>query len=276
MWQRNEPERAGTDERIVERHTMSIKLLPAMALLLLAAPAGAAALDPPTQQQLLGIFDSYDKTIVTGNLDAAMPLMSKQLRAHAKANIKTAADRKEAMEMARMMVPDTMEVVHSFIDKAGTHARIVTVASKTVPKDQPPDPDGPPPGSIVRNGMTLSFVKEGGAWKFDEQLFGADPTTIVGCKSEVADPASSYDPEKSVSAGGPIVRVDFKPEYTLVVFTVVFEASCAFLPAKPNLAKLGIDPDQLVPYAIVSLDGIAHRTDPQKMLADKAEIHPEE
>ena len=245
------------------------------AFLLLAFPAIAAPVDPQTQQQLLGILDSYNNAIIAGKLDAAMALMSAQLRGQAKAHVKTDKDRREALAMARMMVPDTVSVLHTFIDSSETHARLVTVATKVIPKGQA-FPGGPPPGTSVRNGMTVSFTKEGGAWKFDEQLFGTDPSEAAGCKSETSDPVSSYDPDRHVSAGGPIVRTDFKQDYTLVVFSVVGDANCAFLPAKSDLARRGIDPALLVPYAIVTLNGIAHRTDPQKMLAESVEVQPEQ
>jgi hypothetical protein len=79
-----------------------------------------------------------------------------------------------------------------------------------------------------------------------------------------------------MTAGGQVIRVDFKPDYTLVVFNVVGEANCAFLPAKADLVKTGVDPAALVPYAIVSLTGMPHSSDPQKMLATSVEVTPEE
>lgn len=242
---------------------------------MLALPAAAAPVDPPLQQELLGLYDAYNRSVTAGKLDAAMTLMSEQMRAHAKGYLKTEKDRREATAMARMTVPDSISVVHTFIDKTGTKARLVTVASKTMPKGQN-IAGAPPPGTVVRNGMALGFAKEGGRWKFDEQLFTSDPTAVKGCKNEVADPRSSYDPGRHVSAGGPVVRVDFKPEYTLVVYSVVGEANCAFLPAQADLAKLRVDAAQLVPYALVSMKGIAHHTDPRKMLAEDVEVTPEE
>ena len=222
----------------------------------LALPAAAAPVDPPLQQELLGLYDAYNRSVTAGKLDAAMTLMSEQMRAHAKGYLKTEKDRREATAMARMTVPDSISVVHTFIDKTGTKARLVTVASKTMPKGQN-IAGAPPPGTVVRNGMALGFAKEGGRWKFDEQLFTSDPG-------------------RHVSAGGPVVRVDFKPEYTLVVYSVVGEANCAFLPAQADLAKLRVDAAQLVPYALVSMKGIAHHTDPRKMLAEDVEVTPEE
>ena len=262
-------------ERIMKMFGVFARLLPAVVLLLLACGARAAPLDAATQQELLSLYDSYNKAMLAGKIDAALALMSAELRSHAEGNLKSEDDRKEAMAMAEGMTPDKVEVVHTFIDKAGSAARLVTVASKKVPEGVK-NADAPPPGTIMRNGMTLGFVKEGGAWKFDEQLFGPDPTEVTGCKSETAEPRDAYDAGHSVSAGGPIVRVEFKPDYTLVVYSVVDEANCAFLPAKGDLAKLKVDPAALVPYAIVSLEGIAHRSDPQKMLADKVEVQAEE
>jgi hypothetical protein len=172
------------------------------------------------------------------------------------------------------MMPDNVSVVHSFIDPPGTHARLVTLATKAVPKGKLP-PGAPPPGSIMRGGLTLGFVKEGGGWKFDQQIFGGDPTEVLACKDETASPPADYADGSDVSAGGPVIRVEFKPDYTLVVFSVVGEANCAFLPAREVLAKKGLNPELLVPYAIVSMEGTRHKTDPQKILVDKLDVTPE-
>ncbi len=259
----------------MKRPTPYARPMLTLVLLALASVATAAPLDQPTQQQLLGLFDAYNKAIAAEKLDVAMGMMSNALRDNIKTETKTAKGRKDTMAMMRMMTPDSVSVVHTFIDSGETEARLVTVATKTMPKG-PKIPDAPPPGTVMRSGLTLNFVKEAGAWKFDQQMFGQDPTVVTGCKNEVADPPEAYKPNSSVSSGGPVVRVDFKPDYTLVVYSVVGDANCAFLPSKADLAKKGVDPAQLVPYAIVTMDGIAHRTDPQKMLAESVEIQPEE
>jgi hypothetical protein len=77
--------------------------------------------------------------------------------------------------------------------------------------------------------------------------------------------------------GGPIVRVDFQPDHTLVVIRVVDEENCALLrDNKEGLLKHGLAADKLVPYAIVEIEGSPHRTDKQKVLVDKLNVQSED
>ena len=73
----------------------------------------------------------------------------------------------------------------------------------------------------------------------------------------------------SMSMGGPIARVAFEPDYTLVVVRVVDEENCAYLPSRADIAKSGQNPDLLVPYAIISINGFPHKSDKQKIWAEK-------
>src|SRR6185312_2620240 len=142
---------------------------------------------------------------------------------------------------------------------------------KTVPADQK-IPGGPPPGTTMRSGLTLTFVKQGGAWKFDDQTFGMDPAKITPCKNDRNEPADAYDQNRTVSMGGPIARVDFQPDHTLIVVRVMDEENCAFLAARDELQKHGLDPANLVPYAIVEIEGSPHRSDKQKVLVDSLTV----
>ncbi len=254
-----------------------MRLLPVVAVLcLLAVPARAARVDDPTQQALLKLYDGYKASVLAGRFEAAMAMMSAELKARYRAETRTEKQRREALEMAKMMMPETVTVVHSFIDGAGTRARLVTVATKTVPKGQRLPPGAPPPGTVVKGGITLEFVREAGAWKFNQQTFGADPSVALACRSEENEPESAYDTDSNLAAGGPIARVEFKPDYTMVVFSVVGEANCAFLPNREALAKSGLRTEMMVPYAIVSIEGSKHRSDPQKILADRITVTAEE
>jgi hypothetical protein len=152
--------------------------------------------------------------------------------------------------------------------------QIITVAAKTMPKGRQ-IPGGPAPGSVVHSGLTLEFAKQGGAWKFDSQTFGQDPSQITACKDYRNEPEAAYDVDRNVSMGGPITRVDFQPDHTLVVVRVVDEENCAFLPNREELTKNGLKTELLVPYAIVEIEGSPHRTDKQKVLVDKMDVQPE-
>jgi hypothetical protein len=245
------------------------------ALWLAAAPACLAKpLDPALQQQLLGIYDSYNRAVTAGKLPDAMALRSAATRAEMQKELKTPKDRQEFLAMGKAMVPDTVEVRHATIDAAGDHAQLLLLIAKTFPPGKAV-PGAPPPGSTQHAELTLNFVKQSAGWAFDEQIFGGDPTAIVACKDQRYEPAAAYDTGKTVSMGGPIVRVDFQPDHTLVVIRVTDEENCVFLPARDELLKHGLDPAKLVPYAIVEIEGSPHRSDKQKVMADSLTVQPE-
>ena len=251
-------------------------LILAALLSLAVGPALAAPLDAALQQQLLALFDSYNKAIAAGKLPDALALRSAEMRRQAETELKTAKARSEMLAMGKMMVPDSLEVLHATINAAGDKAHILTLATKTIPKGQKMA-GAPPPGSVVRSGLTLDFVKEAGAWKFDNQTFGHDPSKTVACKSYANEPDSAYNENSTTTMGGPIVRVDFQPSYTLIVIRVLDEENCAFLRSnKDELMKHGLDPAKLVPYAIVEVEGSPHKTDKQKILVDSLTVTPEE
>jgi len=240
-----------------------------------APPCFAKPLDTALQQQLLGIYDSYNRAITAGKLSDALALRSDSTRAEMQKELKTAKDRQSFIAMSRAMVPDTVEVRHASINAAGDHAHLLLLIAKTFPPGKA-IPGAPPPGSTQHGEVTLNFVKQGTGWAFDDQVFGGDPTAIVRCKDERSEPAAAYDTDKTVSMGGPIVRVDFQPDYTLVVVRVMDEENCAFLPARDELLKHGLDPAKLVPYAIVEIGGSPHRSDKQKVLVDSLTVQPED
>jgi len=68
--------------------------------------------------------------------------------------------------------------------------------------------------------------------------------------------------------GGPIVRVQFEADYTLLVVRVVDGENCAYMPNREAIQKAGLNLDLLVPYAIAEISGLPHKTDPQKVWVD--------
>lgn len=244
-------------------------------LLAAAPPSLARPLDPALQQQLLALYDSYNKAIAAGKLSDALALRSAAARAQAQKEMKTAKDRQEFLAMAKLMIPDTVEVRHATISAAGDKAQVLTVVSKTFPPGKP-IPNAPPPGSTAHSELTLSFARQGNAWTLDDLLYGPDPASIVACKDDRNEPMAAYDPDKDVSIGGPIVRVVFQPDYTLIVVRVMDEENCAFLPNRAEIASHGIDPARLVPYAIVDMTASPHRTNQQKVLIEHIRIVDED
>ena len=251
-------------------------VMPAALIFAGAQASQAAPLDAGLQQQLMAVYDGYNKAIAAGKLPDALALRSAKTRADAPKEMKTAKDRQEFLAMAKLMIPDKLDVQHASITAAGDKAEIITIASKTFPPGKRL-PGAPPPGTAAQSELTLSFVREGAAWKLDDLLYGMDPSNIAGCKNDRNEPEAAYDINATVSLGGPIARVDFQPDYTLVVIRMLDEEDCAFLQSsKDELMKHGLDPGKLVPYAIVEIEGSPHKTDKQKILVDNLKVAPEE
>jgi hypothetical protein len=245
-----------------------------LASTLMTASAFAKPLDPVLQKQLLDLYDRYNKAIAAGQLEEALKTRSAQTREQLQKEFGDKERLPEMLEFAKQMVPDGLEVVHTNLSADGIRASILSIASKRMPEDVR-IPNGPPPGSTVRSELTLEFVKENGAWTYDSQTFGIDPDKIVACKDETFESIEAYDQDQTTSMGGPIARVAFNPDYTLVVVRVLDEENCAYLPNKATLEEKGFDTTLLVPYAIVEIEGYQHKTDKQKIWIDSLTARPE-
>lgn len=247
----------------------------AFVFLLLALPATAAPVDPALQKQLLAVYDAFNDAIAGGQHDAAVAQRPAGARSQFRNQIKTAEDRKAFMAMTAMMTPDDIEILHSRLSDGGDRAMLVGVARKAVPPGLK-DPAAPPAGTVMANELTLTFVREGGTWKYASQTFGLDPARIKRCPDRNFEPVEAYDRERAVSVGGPIVEMAFNPGHTLLIVRVHDEESCAFLPDRETLAKGGFDPALLQPYVVVALQGFPHRADRPKIWVDQLEILEED
>lgn len=242
-----------------------------LTMLLVAGAAFAAPVDPALQKELLAVYDAFNATIAKGQYDKAVAQRPAEARAQFKSQLKTAQDRKAFVEMSKLMTPDSVEITYSRLSANGNKAVLVGTAAKIVPKGLK-DPAAPPPGTVISSELTLEFVREDGKWKYLSQSFGMDPTRIKACNDTGFEPIESYDTARSLSAGGPIVRVDFKADHTLVVFRVLDEENCAFLPSREVLTKGGFDVGLLQPYAIVSIEGFRHKSSGQKIWVDQLDV----
>lgn len=243
---------------------------------LLAAPpmAAAAPMDPALQQQLLEVYDAYNKDLLAGKVTDALKLRSTESRTQAAKEMPTEAARQKFAAMAKTMVPDAVQPLHASINAAGDKASIITLGSKTIPKGVKLPPGAPPPGTVLHSELMLSYVKEGDGWKLDDQMFGPDPADVRKCRNDKYDGEAAFDSNKTTSIGGPIVRVDFAPDHTLIVIQVVDEENCVFLrDNKDGLVKHGVDPAKLQPYTVVEFEGHPHKTDKQKVLAGSVTVH---
>lgn len=240
-------------------------------LVLLGWAAQAAPIDAALQRELLALYDEFNATLAKGQYDKAVAQRSAASQKTFKDQLKTAQDRKAFMEMSKLMTPDTLEVVHGKLSKDGSKASLITTAKKKVPAGLK-DANAPPAGTVMTSSLTLDFVKEAGKWKYESQSFGPDPASIKRCEDMKFEPIEAYDDGANTSAGGPIAGVEFKGDHTLVVFNVLDEENCAFLPDKDTLTKGGFDVSLLQPYTIISLEGFRHKASKQKIWVDQLEI----
>ena len=249
----------------------------ALACLALAALLGsatqAAPLDAALQTQLLQLYDRYNQAIAAGKVDEAVALRSSETRKSLRPYLGSKAKRRELVETVSQVIPDTVEVKHGTVAKDGKSAELQTIVTKKAPAKMPKG--GPPPGSILTMELTLDFVIEGGQWKLGDTIFGMDPTKIAPCKNPAFEPIEAYDDDKNVDLGGPIVRVQFEADYTLVVVRVVDEENCAYMPNREAIQQAGLNLDLLVPYAIAEISGLPHRTDKQKVWVDHITVREE-
>jgi hypothetical protein len=232
---------------------------------LLAPVLVPAAMDAELRSQLLNLYNRYNAAIQAGRLDDAMALRSAEAVKELRGEIKTASDRQRFIEFSKQTIADAIEVKHATVSKEGSKAVIHTLVSKKLPD-----------GSTVRAELRLDYTQENGAWKLIQPTFGPDPDKVPSCQSESFDPIGAYADASNTSVGGPIVRVVFEAQYTLIVVRVVDENNCVFAPNRDELAKFGIAPEALVPYAIIEADGRKHKTDPRKVWADDLKVQPEE
>lgn len=244
-----------------------------MSLLFLAGSlVEAAPLDPALQQELLALYDRYNKAIVAGKLSDATALRSAAARAEIEKEMKKGKKAQaEMIEMAKQMVPDSVEVLHATLSHDSTQASILTLGTRTVPANVTIR-GGPKPGTVLHGEITLTFKQEGKQWKFDDQMFGIDPADVKPCSDKDVEPTTDYDDDRQVSLGGLIRKLEFKPDHTLLVVRIVDEDNCAILPNRAKLTELGMDVSKLVPYAEVDMTGSPHRTDKQKVYIYKLQV----
>jgi hypothetical protein len=256
------------------RHRLAAACVTLLLLLGNAAQAGTA-LDPALQQQLLDIFDRYNQAIAAGKVEEAMKLRSADSAALMRKDLAGQKQRKEFLAFAKETIPDKLDVQRARLLANGTKASILTIASKTF-KAGSKLPGAPPPGTVMRSELTLDFIKEAKGWTYDSQTFGMDPDKIKACPDEKFEPVEAYDQDKDVSLGGPLTRVVFKDDHTLLVLRVLDEENCAFLPSRDKLEKEGFNPDLLEKFAIVEIEAFPHKSDKQKVWVDNLRVVPEE
>ena len=246
-----------------------------MALSLWTAAAIAAPVEPAQRDAMLAVYTAFNKAIAAGKLDDALALRSADRRARIQADAKTAAQRKSVLDLLKSMIPDAIEVQRAVQSKDGAKITLNTLVTMIVPANAPRRAGVPPPGTKLQAELALDFLHERGAWKFDNQAWGMDPSKVKPCTTAWKG-MDAFEERDNLSIGGQIRRVDFGPDHTKVVIRMFDEENCIFLPARARLAELGFNPDLIEPWAIIEIEAWPHRDDKQAAWAARVTIRDEE
>jgi hypothetical protein len=229
----------------------------------LAAPAGAAPIDPALQAELLKIYESFNAAVRKGDFKAAIATRDRESRASIEKHLRTEKQRKDFIAQNRAMLPTRLEVQEGEVIGGGDAAELQAVATLLAPRHVR-GKNGVPADGIVQQPVSLEFKREGGAWRYVGPTFRMAPSQIVKCDENVPESEAAFDDNSNLSLGGLIKRVKFADAYTAIVIDVVGEENCLYLPNKAFLQKAGLNTDLLEPRAMLEAEGYKHKTDRQK------------
>ena len=250
-----------------------LAVLVAGAAWLAGAPIALAAtpVDPAVQAEVMAIYDKWNKAVAAGNLADGLKLHSAARRAVFANEMKTKAAQQEMVAMMRALAPETVEVQHAELNKDGTKVTVETIIGRTMPKGVT-HAGAPPAGSKLRNELTLTFLREAGAWKLDGERRGMDPGKVKPCASTAFEGLDSFVEESNTSMGGMIRSVAFNADHTMVVIRMFDQENCIFMPTRAKLTELGLNTDLLVPRAIIEIQAWPHRADKQRVWAEGLKV----
>lgn len=230
---------------------------------ILAAPALAAPVDPALQAELLKIFDAFNAAAKKGDFKAAAATRDADTRRNMESQLRSDKQRKEFLAEIRMMTPAKVVVQDSWGSSDGGEAELDVLATMVAPP-RARGKNGVPADGIVQQPMSLTFKREGTAWKYATSAFKMSPSQGVKCDENVPEAEAAFDDRSNLSIGGPIKRVKFADAYTAIVIDVVGEENCLYLPNKAFLQRAGLNTDLLEPRAMLEAEGYKHKSDKQK------------
>ena len=246
-----------------------------MALAIWTAAAIAAPVEPAQRDAMLAVYTAFNKAVAAGKLDDALALRSADRRARIQADAKTAAQRKNVLELLKSMIPNEIEVQRAVQSKDGAKITLNTLITMIVPANAPRRPGVPASGTKLQAELALDFLREKGVWKFDNQTWGMDPSKVKPCTTAWKG-MDAFEERDNLSMGGQIRRVDFAADHTKVVIRMFDEENCLFLPSRAKLTERGFNPDWIEPWAIIEIEAWPHRDDKQAAWAARVTIRDEE
>lgn len=233
-------------------------------LLLVAASASAEPMAPSQQQQLLVLFQRYNRAIEAGDVNQALALRTQAVQTALTSHLNTPQERTDFLNTSREMVPERLQPLHASVNDSGDKALLVLLATKTVS------------GRPVQDEFSLGFAREDGVWKLGGMAAGPGPADIKRCPDRTYQPVSAYAGGSNVSLAGRIENVEFLPDHTLVLLAAGDTEICAFLPDRAALQQHGLNPAIIQPWRVADISGVAAKTNPQKVMVNNITVHAEE
>lgn len=231
----------------------------AVAVLLFCATRQAEADD--VQATLTQRLEAYYDAQRAGDLDKVLQFMGQEQRKLYNEEVGNDPDKKKmATEWMQKTAPRSFTVEKMTEDKSAGTVSLHTVNEVM---DE---------GNLAHVEMQTDFAKEGGDWVITGVVYGMNRDAIKRAANDDPEPDDAYDTDSSLNIGGPVIRVDYQKDYTLIVIRVLDEEHDLFLPPKAKLKAMGVDPAKLTEGTIVSGYGSTSRNDEFKHRIDELEI----
>ncbi len=225
---------------------------------LLLSPASAA--DAGEVKDLCAVYEAYNAAVQTGNVEKMLSFRTAETEKDLRGELGKKEDREYFVLIAKAQVPETYDVQHVSWTGDGNGAELHALWHL------------PPMKEIKRFRKALvevniPFRKERGAWKIGTIYPLGDPAQIKRPKDLRYRAADADTGVTSASVAGRIVKLEFKPDHTLVLVRVMGEEVAVFLPPKKTLDDAGVSFDDLAPWKMREFTGYPHKSDTRKFFA---------
>ncbi|MBM4055414.1 MAG: hypothetical protein FJ264_12275 [Planctomycetes bacterium] len=221
---------------------------------------GVAAED--NEKCLTQVFDAYNELARAGDVDKMLALRTSEMQNEIRSQIKSKDDRDYFVQIGRAQSPESYEVQHVAWTNSGKGAELYLLLQLPVMKEiERPR---------VRAEAMITFKEEeggGGGWKMDNILLLGDPDKIKRPKDLSYNEEDADTAVTSAEVAGRIVKLEFKPNHTLIMVRVMDEEIAVFLPSKEVLENAGVNFDDLSPWKMRIFTGYPHKTDNLKFFA---------
>ncbi len=211
-----------------------------------------------TVQDFTRLYDAYLAAVKSGSFAKVTALGSRGFRDQ----LRDPDEQKRFMTIAQLMAPASYETLFLTMSNGGQKAELQVVTTIQVPEDVQKEQKLPP---TQRLELILTFLKEGGQWKWDGPTILGDPDKRARPKDLKMGARSDYQEGSDTQMGGQILRLEKQAEGTVYVIRVLDEEIAAFVPAANVSAEF-------VTGRVLMLRGAAHKSEKLKFWADEASL----